>query len=71
MAPLTAEEAIVVGDTPWDIEAAGRLGLRAIGLRCGGFADAELSGACALFDDARDLLARFAESPFVRHAQPV
>jgi beta-phosphoglucomutase-like phosphatase (HAD superfamily) len=30
-------EAIVVGDSPYDAEAAGKIGLRTIGVLCGGF----------------------------------
>jgi HAD superfamily hydrolase (TIGR01509 family) len=71
VAPLGADEAIVVGDTPWDMKAAARIGLRAIGFRSGGFGDADLAGACALYDDARDLLARFQDSPFARHVETV
>jgi HAD superfamily hydrolase (TIGR01509 family) len=43
--------AVVVGDAPYDIEAAGRCGVPAIGLLCGGFGEAELreSGAVAVF----------------------
>jgi HAD superfamily hydrolase (TIGR01509 family) len=71
VAPLGADEAIVVGDTPWDLEAAARVGLRAIGFRSGGFSDSELAAACAIYDGPRDLLDRFAESPFARHAETV
>ena len=71
VSPFGSDAAIVVGDTPWDMKAAARAGMRAIGFRCGGFRDADLSGACALFDDARDLLTRFHDSPFVRHAETV
>ena len=58
-------EAIVIGDSPYDIQAAAKLGIRAIGFRCGGFDDAALreAGAIALFDGPADLLARYAESP--------
>src|SRR5690349_12550050 len=35
------EEAIVVGDTPYDAEAAGKIGLRTIGVLCGGFPEDE------------------------------
>jgi HAD superfamily hydrolase (TIGR01509 family) len=69
--PLGPDEAIVIGDTPWDLKAASRVGLRAIGFRSGGFSDSELESACAIYDDARDLLARFADSPFARHAETV
>lgn len=62
---LPPEQAIVVGDSPWDAMAATRAGLRTIGVRCGGFADEELleAGCIALFDGPADLLARYAESP--------
>ena len=46
------QEAVVVGDTPYDMEAAGKLGVPAIGVLCGGF-DAEVlraAGAAALYD---------------------
>jgi len=68
VSPLEADEVMVVGDTPYDIEAAAACGIRAIGLRSGGFDDEVLSraGAIALYDDTADLLARFASSPLGR-----
>ena len=65
-APLGADEAAVVGDTPWDAKAAGRLGLRTIGFRSGGFPDEALAGAgaCALYDGPEDLLRRYDRSVF-------
>ena len=68
--PTRPDEAIVVGDTPWDAEAAGRAGIPMIGFRSGGFADSELTGAgaFALYDGARDLLARYAASSFAAGA---
>ena len=71
VAPLGAGEAIVIGDTPWDIIAAEKAGMHAIGFRSGGFDDSALAGACALFDGPRDLLDRFADSPFARHVETV
>lgn len=58
VAPLTADEAIVVGDTPYDIEAARKCGITTIALRSGGFSDEELRGAGAitLYDDVAALL---------------
>jgi phosphoglycolate phosphatase-like HAD superfamily hydrolase len=58
---LPPAEAVVVGDSVWDMKAACRSGLSAIGLRCGGFPDAALieAGALALFDGPADLLARY------------
>jgi HAD superfamily hydrolase (TIGR01509 family) len=60
---LPPEETLMLGDTPYDIQAAGKAGVGVIALRCGGFSDAELQGALAIYDDAADLLARFDESP--------
>jgi membrane protein len=68
VAPHGADEVFVVGDSPWDVKAAGKLKLRTIGFRSGGFADDVLTdaGACALFDGPADLLARFDSSPLAR-----
>jgi len=67
-APAAADEAIVVGDTPWDVKAAAKLGLRTIGFRSGGFADEALSeaGAVALYDGPEDLLRSYDSSLFAR-----
>ena len=61
---VEAAAAIAVGDTPYDAEAAGKLGIRTIGMRCGGFPESELLGAgcIELYDDPADLLARYDES---------
>lgn len=40
-------DAVMVGDSVWDIEAASRAGLRTIAVLCGGFGAAELEGAGA------------------------
>ena len=51
---------LVVGDTPYDAEAAGKIGLRTIGVLCGGFAEADLraAGCVAIYQDPADLLER-------------
>jgi HAD superfamily hydrolase (TIGR01509 family) len=72
VAPLAAQDAVVVGDSPWDIEAAAKLALPAIGFRSGGFPEDELieAGAFALYDGPSDLLARYDSSIFARaHAE--
>ena len=73
VAPTPAADAVVIGDTPWDMKAALEVGVRTIAFRCGGFPDDTLreSGAEFLFNDARDLLARFDYSPFgaLTHAE--
>jgi HAD superfamily hydrolase (TIGR01549 family) len=57
-------EAIVVGDTPYDAQAAGKIKLRTLGVLCGGFPEAELkaAGCVQIFHDPADLLARYDES---------
>jgi HAD superfamily hydrolase (TIGR01509 family) len=56
-------EAVMIGDTPYDVEAAARAGVPTIALRSGGRDDGELAGAIAIYDDPADLLARYDESP--------
>jgi len=59
-----AAQSVLVGDTPYDIEAAGRAKVPSIALRCGGWwDDTALRGATAIYDDPGELLARFEESP--------
>ena len=62
---VEAVYAIVVGDTPYDAEAATKAGIRPVGLLCGGWSEADLmkAGCIAVFRDPSDLLARYATSP--------
>lgn len=61
------ERALMIGDTPYDIEAARRAGVDTVALRCGGhWSDADLAGALAIYDDPADLLAQWDASPFAR-----
>ena len=66
---LRAEEAIMLGDTPYDVEAASNAGVASVAVRCGGWPDRALSGAVAIYDDARQLLEEFESSPFARAAE--
>ena len=61
----TAAEVMVVGDTPYDVEAARKCGIATIGVRSGGFTDESLqdAGAIALYDGAAALLADYERSP--------
>jgi HAD superfamily hydrolase (TIGR01509 family) len=61
-----AAEAIYVGDTPYDIDAAHRAGMPAIGLRCGGSSDDRLAKADERYGDPADLLAHFEDSCIAR-----
>jgi HAD superfamily hydrolase (TIGR01509 family) len=60
------DEAVMIGDTPYDIEAAKRAGVRTIAFRCGGWDDAGLRGAVAIYDGPWHLLARFQDSLLAR-----
>ncbi|WP_127753461.1 HAD family hydrolase [Devosia sp. 1566] len=60
----------VVGDTPYDAQAAGKAGLRTIGLMCGGFPEAVLrdAGCLAIFESPEHLLANYDTSPLAKLA---
>jgi len=68
---VPSEAAVMVGDTPYDVEAAGRAGVPAIAVRSGGWDDADLAGARAIFDDASDLLAHYAADIFAGTVQGI
>jgi HAD superfamily hydrolase (TIGR01509 family) len=57
-------EALMLGDTPYDVESSGRAGVGCVALRCGGWDEHALGGAVAIYQDPAELLARYAESPF-------
>ncbi|MDM7829801.1 HAD family hydrolase [Cellulomonas edaphi] len=67
-ADASPQDAVFVGDTVWDVEAARRAGVPCVGLRSGGIGDDELreAGAVAIYDDAAALLADLDGSPLVR-----
>lgn len=59
-----AERAVMLGDTPYDIEACVRAGVRCVAFRAGGlWSDTDLHDAVAIYDDPADLLANWDESP--------
>jgi phosphoglycolate phosphatase-like HAD superfamily hydrolase len=64
---LRPDVVVMVGDTPYDVEAAQRAGLRAIAFRCGGgWSDTDFGGATAIYDGPAELIARLDESPIAR-----
>ena len=63
---LSRERVLMLGDTPYDVEAARRGRIRTVALRCGGWKDDALSGALAIYDDPRALLVAYERSPFRR-----
>ncbi len=54
---LFGSQALMVGDTRYDITAATEAGVPIIAVRCGGWNDKDLKGAIAIYDDPADLLA--------------
>jgi HAD superfamily hydrolase (TIGR01509 family) len=61
---IPPERLVMLGDTPYDVAAARKAGVRSVGVRSGGFSDRDLEGAAAIYDDAADLLRHFDDSPF-------
>ena len=59
-------DAVMIGDTPYDVEASQRAGVAVIAFRCGGWGDEALRGAVAIYDGPWDLLAELEDSPIGR-----
>jgi HAD superfamily hydrolase (TIGR01509 family) len=61
----SASDAVMVGDTPWDIEAARKAGVETIAVITGGFSRAELeeAGAAIVFESVAELRERLDETP--------
>jgi HAD superfamily hydrolase (TIGR01549 family) len=58
-AGVAFDQAVMLGDTPYDVEAARAAGVRTVALRCGGWwDDAAFTGAVAVFDDPATMLAK-------------
>ena len=55
-------QCVMLGDTPYDVEAATRARVRIVAVRCGGHGDEELRGAVEIYDDPSALLSRYDES---------
>jgi len=60
---VPSPQVVMLGDTPYDVKAATRAGIRIIALRTGGWSDPELNGATAIYDDPADLLDHYESSP--------
>lgn len=63
---LDANELLMIGDTAYDIQAAEKVHIGTIAFRCGGWKDADLAGAIAIYDGPADLLAHYDSSPLTR-----
>jgi HAD superfamily hydrolase (TIGR01509 family) len=66
------DEAIAVGDTPYDAVAAGHAGLRTVGVLSGGFPEDTLrkSGCIAIYRDPADMLTNYASLPLGGTSRP-
>jgi HAD superfamily hydrolase (TIGR01509 family) len=65
---LRSDQAVMIADTPYDIEAGKKAGVGVIAFRCGGFSEEELAGAIAIYNDPADLLQHYDESPLGQSA---
>ena len=65
LSPLEPNEAVVIGDTPYDAEAARKAGIKSIGVLTGGFAEQALkdAGCIAVYDGPEDILKNYDASP--------
>jgi HAD superfamily hydrolase (TIGR01509 family) len=66
---IPPEQLVMIGDTPYDVEAAAKAGIRAIAFRCGGWNDEKLRGAVEIYDGPADLLAHYESSLIGREAK--
>ena len=57
---------VMIGDTPYDIEAAARAKVRTIAFRSGGWKDEDLKGAAEIYDGPADLVAHYDSSLIAR-----
>lgn len=64
-AGVTADRAVFVGDTVWDVQASGKAGVACVCVLTGGISAAELTeaGAVAVYPDCRALLRELDASP--------
>lgn len=66
---MQPDQVVMIGDTPYDVQSAKAAGVGTIAVRCGGFDDASLSAALAIYNDPADLLAHYNDSPLSKTAQ--
>jgi HAD superfamily hydrolase (TIGR01509 family) len=59
---ISPKNLVMIGDTPYDIEAATKAKVRTIGFRSGGWTDEALKGAVEMYDGPADLLAHYDSS---------
>ena len=62
------DEAVMLGDSRWDIESAEKAGVPTVAVITGGWSEQELRdhGAVAVYDSLVELRERLGETPFLR-----
>lgn len=60
----SARNILMLGDTPYDVKAASRAGVRTVALESGGWGRAHLSRAIAVYRDTAHLFDEYQSSPF-------
>lgn len=65
---VEASEALALGDTPWDVEAARKAGVGTVAVQTGGWRreDLEAAGAVAVYVDVAEIVRNFDTSPFAQ-----
>jgi HAD superfamily hydrolase (TIGR01549 family) len=66
LAKAGTEDAVMIGDTPWDVEAARKAGVATLAVRTGGaYSEAELlaAGAAAVYESVEELRRDLANTP--------
>lgn len=65
---IARDKIVVIGDSPYDAEAAKKAGLKTVGVLCGGSAESDLreAGCIAIYQDPDDLLRNYDSSPLRR-----
>jgi HAD superfamily hydrolase (TIGR01509 family) len=61
----SVKDVLVIGDTPYDAQAAAKAGIKTVGVLSGGFPETDLreAGCIAIYQDPEDLLAKYDSSP--------
>jgi HAD superfamily hydrolase (TIGR01509 family) len=67
---VSPQNLVMIGDTPYDIEAASKAKVRTIAFRSGGWTDETLQGAVEVYDGPADLLAHYDSSLIGREKAP-
>ncbi len=61
-AGVAAENSVMIGDTPYDVMAAKKAGVKSISFTCGGWGSHELHGSVAIYEGPWDLFNHFDQS---------